>query len=141
MRADARKLGLDVQWVEANHLTPIDAPLTRIASSGVNGLIVADVFLQRNQICAFARDHRLPTFGGVREFAAAGCLMSYAPNVVANWRRGAPYVDRILRGARPADLPVEEPTVLELVVNLGAAKALGLTIPPSLLARADEVIQ
>ena len=125
MRADARKLGLDVQWVEASSLTPIDAALTRIGASGVNGLVVADVFLTRNQICAFARDHRLPAFGGLREFAVAGCLMSYAPNIVANWRRGAPYVDRILRGARPADLPVEEPTLLELVVNLGTARALG----------------
>ena len=141
-RADARKLELDVQWVEASHLAPIRrrADPDRVEPCE-RPHCRRHTFQERNQICAFARDHRLPTFGGVREFAVAGCLMSYAPNIVANWRRGAPYVDRILRGARPADLPVEQPTVLELVVNLGTAKTLGITIPPSLLARADEIIK
>jgi ABC-type uncharacterized transport system substrate-binding protein len=144
MAADARKLGLDARWIEARNPTEIDAALTRIASSGVNGLIIAGAppfFDRAERICGFARDQRLPTFGGQREFPEAGCLMSYSPNIPAIWRRGATYVDRVLRGARPADLPVEEPTKFELVINMKTAKALGLTIPPSLLGRADEVIQ
>jgi putative ABC transport system substrate-binding protein len=137
LAADVRKLGLDVRWIDARNATEIDAALTRIASSDVNGLIISDsapMMVRRERICAFARDHRLPAIGRPRELAEAGCLISYGPNLVANWRRAATYVDRILRGARPAELPVEQPSLLELVVNLGTAKALGLTIPPSLLA-------
>lgn len=144
LAADVRKLGLDVRWIDVRNATEIDAALTRIASSDVNGLIVSDsspLFTRRERICAFARDHRLPAFSRPREFAEAGCLMSYGPNLAANYRRAATYVDRILRGARPADLPVEQPTLLELVVNLGTAKTLGLTLPPSLLGRADEIIK
>jgi putative tryptophan/tyrosine transport system substrate-binding protein len=142
--ADARKLGLDVRWIDVRNPAEIDAALTRLASSGVHGLYVSDtssLFAQRERICAFARDHRLPAIGRALEFAEAGCLVSYGPNLAAMWGREATYVDRILRGARPADLPVEQPTKFELVINLKTAKALGLTIPPSLLQRADQVIE
>jgi putative ABC transport system substrate-binding protein len=85
--------------------------------------------------------HRLPTIFGLPTFAKTGGLMGYGPNRRELWRRAAIFVDKILKGAKPGDLPVEQPTKFELVINLKTAKALGLTIPPSLLLRADEVIQ
>jgi len=93
------------------------------------------------QIAEWALKHRLPAIYDLREGAQAGMLMSYGPNLADLYRRAASYVVRILRGARPADLPVEQPTKFEMVINLKTAKALGLTIPQSLLVRADEVIQ
>jgi putative ABC transport system substrate-binding protein len=90
---------------------------------------------------ALAAKSGLPAIYEVRDFADAGGLLSYGPNVVGNFRRAAGYVDKILKGAQPGDLPMEQPTRFELVVNLRTAKALGLTIPPSILALADEVIE
>jgi putative ABC transport system substrate-binding protein len=90
---------------------------------------------------ALAAKSGLPAIYEVRDFADAGGLLSYGPNVVGNCRRAAGYVDKILKGAQPGDLPMEQPTRFELVVNLRTAKALGLTIPPSILALADEVIE
>jgi putative ABC transport system substrate-binding protein len=95
----------------------------------------------RQLVGDFAMKHRLPTVFGAKEFAEAGGLMSYAPNVPEAFRRAATYVDKILKGAKPADLPVEQPTKFELVINLKTAKALGLTIPQSVLLRADQVIE
>ena len=99
------------------------------------------MILERRRVAELVGKIRLPATYPMREFVDAGGLMSYAPNVADNFRRAAGYVDRILRGARPADLPVEQSSKFELVVNLKAANALGLAIPPSLLPRADEVIQ
>jgi putative ABC transport system substrate-binding protein len=93
------------------------------------------------QIIDLALRYRLLTAGGAREFVEAGGLMSYGPNYVEFFRRAATYVDRILKGTRPADLPVEQPTTFNLVINLKTAKALGLTIPQSVLVRADELMQ
>src|SRR5258706_15401837 len=103
----------------------------------IDGLVVTS----RASINALALNARLPTMHGNRESVAAGGLVSYGPNFPDLWRRSADYIDKILRGAKPADIPVEQPTKFDLVVNLKTAKALGLTVPPPLLARADEVIE
>jgi putative ABC transport system substrate-binding protein len=96
---------------------------------------------QRTRIVELAARSRLPAIYSVKDYAEAGGLMAYGVNLGESFRRAATYVDKILKGARPADLPVEQPTKFDLVINLKTAKALGLTIPPSLLQRADEVIQ
>ena len=95
----------------------------------------------RELVADFAKKHRLPTVFGAREFAQTGGLMSYAPNIAEGFRRAAGYVDRILKGAKPGELPIEQPTKFELVVNLKTARAIGLTLPRSILLRADEVIE
>jgi putative tryptophan/tyrosine transport system substrate-binding protein len=106
-------------------------------------LMLADTIfvLHRARIINFAEKSRLPAMYGTRDFPAAGGLMAYGPNYGDLFRRTATYVDKILKGANPSDLPVEQPTKFELVINLKAAKALGLTIPIPLLGRADEVIE
>jgi putative ABC transport system substrate-binding protein len=95
----------------------------------------------RQRILEFARTHRLPTVCGVRAYAEAGCLMAYAPEIFEMWRRAAVVVDKILKGAKPADVPVEQPAKFELVINLKTAQALGLTFPPAILLQATEVIR
>jgi putative ABC transport system substrate-binding protein len=96
---------------------------------------------QRDRIAAVAAQYRLPTMFGVREFVEAGGLMAYGANLFDMGRRAADYVDKILKGAKPADLPVEQPTKFELVLNLKTAQTLGITLPPTLLLLADEVIR
>jgi putative tryptophan/tyrosine transport system substrate-binding protein len=96
---------------------------------------------QRSRIVRFAVEHRMPAMYEFREFVSAGGLLSYGPNLMEMFRRSATYADRILNGATPSDIPIERPTNFELVINLKTAKALGLTIPQSLLLRTDEVIQ
>jgi putative ABC transport system substrate-binding protein len=98
-------------------------------------------FIHRTRLAGLALTSRLPSMSTQWQWVEAGGLLSYAPSFTDMWRRAATYVDRILRGARPADLPIEQPTKFELAVNLKTAKALGLTIPQPILARADEVIQ
>ena len=116
----------------------------KMTQEGVDGCMVlsSPLMISRRELLAeLALRHRLPSMFGAKDNVLAGGLMSYAPDALDLNRRAATYVDRILKGAKPADLPVEQPSRYELVINLKTAKALGLTIPPTLLARADEVIE
>jgi putative ABC transport system substrate-binding protein len=143
VQAATRPLNLEVATVDIRRADDI-APAFEALKGRAEALYVAPdpvLFSNRNSINVLALAGRLPTLHGVREYVEAGGLMSYGPNWPDQWRRAANYVDKILRGAKPADLPVEQPTKFDLVVNLKTAKALGLTIPPTLLARADEVIE
>ena len=122
----------------------IERAVTAFARSPGGGLIVAasgSAFVHRDLIVTLAARHKLPAIYYERYFAVAGGLISYGPDFVDQYRRAAGYVDRVLKGEKPADLPVQAPTKYELVINLKTAKALGLTVPPALLARADEVIE
>jgi len=143
-REAAQKLGISVV-VPANASTPqeIDAAFSMMASEKVEALIVArDGFLnqQVRQLSALAAQQRLPTIGGLREYTDAGGLISYGPSIAEQFRSAAAYVDKIFKGAKPGELPVEQPRRFELFVNQKAAKALGLAIPHSLLMSADKVI-
>ena len=116
--------------------------MTRARADAVTVLISAVFFRERSRLVDLAANkHRLPAVYPWREFVDAGGLMSYGPNLADLFRRAATYVDKILKGAKPADLPVEQPTKFELVINLKTAKALGLEVPPLLIAQADEVIE
>jgi len=140
----ARSLGIELMRVNAKSPGDLAEAFAKMNQAGIKALFVetdAIFFSQRAQIVDLAAKHKLPTVYGEREFTDAGGLMSYATNLPASFRRAATYVDKILKGAKPGDLPIEEPTRIELVINLKAAKALSLTIPQSLLLRADEVIQ
>ena len=140
----ARSLGIDLMRVNAQSPGELAEAFAKMSQAGVTALLVdndAMFFSQRARIVDLAAMHKLPAVYGEREFADGGGLMAYAANYAAIFRRAATYVDKILKGAKPGDLPIEEPTRVELIINLKAARALGLTIPQSLLLRADEVIQ
>jgi putative ABC transport system substrate-binding protein len=122
----------------------LDEAFASLTQLGIGGLVVpADSFLdnRREQIAALSARYRIPAILTVREFALAGGLMSYGPSLPDSYRRAAVYVGRILKGDKPADLPVMQPEKYDLVINLKTAKALGLTVPDKLLATADEVIE
>lgn len=144
MRLAARSLGMELKLLELRDPNEFDRAFAALAKERVGALfIVADPMMTSHseRLADLAAKSHLPTATTNRLPVEAGCLMSYGPSFSDLWRRAAGYVDKILRGARPADLPVEQPTKFELVINLKTAKALGLTIPQSLLLRADEVIQ
>jgi ABC-type uncharacterized transport system substrate-binding protein len=121
----------------------LESAIAEFARSPNGGLIVTvgGTALNRDLIIALAAKHRLPAVYAFPYFASGGGLMSYGPDTIEQYRRAAGYVDRILKGEKPADLPVQAPTKYELVINLKTAKTLGLTVPPSLMTRADEVIE
>ncbi len=140
----ARALGVRLQFVEARGPADFDRAFSDMTRARAGALTVLGSTMfgsETRRLVDLAAKTRLPAVYPWREFVDAGGLMSYGANIVDNYRRAATYVDKILKGAKPADLPVEQPTKFELVINLKTAKALGLTIPPSLLGRADEVIQ
>jgi putative ABC transport system substrate-binding protein len=115
--------------------------MTRARADALDVVGSNTFFTERRRLVNLAAQNRLPATYPLRDFVDAGGLMSYGPNLVDVFRRAAYYVDRILKGSKPADLPIEQPTKFELVINLKAAKALGLTIPPSFLQRADQIIE
>jgi ABC-type uncharacterized transport system substrate-binding protein len=140
----ARALGVQLQVIEVRSPADIDGAFSDMTGAGAVALTVLGSVMfsnERRRLVDLAAKHRVPAVYPWREFVDAGGLMSYGPNGADMFRRAATYVDKILKGAKPADLPVEQPTKFELIINLTTAKALSLTIPPSLLARADEVIE
>jgi putative ABC transport system substrate-binding protein len=145
LKSAAESLGADVRSLPIRPPVPeIEKAFGTAKNWRADALIVADdslLFSNRTRIIALAARHRLPAVYGYREFPDAGGLLAYGPNRYDMYRRAAAYVDKILKGAKPADLPVEQPMRFELVVNLKTAKALGLTIPQSVLIRPDQVIQ
>jgi putative ABC transport system substrate-binding protein len=143
-QAAAQKLNIKVLPAEARTPQEIERAFSAMARERAGAvIIVIDAFFvqQGRQIADLAAKHRLPSMSGSREYVEAGGLMSYGQNLADNYRRAATYVDKILKGARPGDLPVEQPTTFELFISRKAAKALGITIPQSILVRADKVIE
>jgi putative ABC transport system substrate-binding protein len=140
----APSMGVELSPVDVRDAGEIERAVTAFARGSNGGLILtgnAMGIVHRDLIVSVAARHRLPAIYGSRFYVTAGGLISYGPDQIDQYRRAAGYVDRILKGEKPADLPVQAPTKYELVINLKTAKALGLTIPQSLLARANEVIE
>jgi putative ABC transport system substrate-binding protein len=140
----ARSLNVRLHVMEARVSGEFAGGFSAATKESAHALIVLSdpmFFGERTRIAELATKHRLPAIFAQREHAEAGGLMAFGANLRENFRRAAVYVDKILKGAKPGDLPIEQPTKFELVVNLKTAKALRLTIPPSLLARADQVIE
>jgi putative ABC transport system substrate-binding protein len=140
----SRKLNVSLEVADLRRLEDIDSAFATMISKRVEALVVVGgplTYLLRRDIADAALKHRLPAIINTKQFAQEGLLMSYGPNLEEEWRRAAVYVEKILNGAVPADLPVEQPTSFELVINLKTAKALGVSIPAELLATANEVIE
>jgi putative tryptophan/tyrosine transport system substrate-binding protein len=140
----AHQLGMDPVEVEVAAANDIENALERLMRERVGAVAAlqgAEVFVVRERIAEFGLKHRMPTITGEVEFARLGGLVQYGPNTTENWRQAADYVDKIMKGSKPADLPVGQPTKFDLVINLKTAKALGLSVPAALLTRADELIE
>jgi putative ABC transport system substrate-binding protein len=144
VREATQSKGLQLHTVKVSTESEIDAAFASLVELHAGGLLVGgDPFFdtRRGQLVALASRHAIPAIYSEREFAAAGGLISYGTSRTAVYRQAGIYLGRVLKGAKPADLPVQQPTTFELVVNLNTAKTLGLTVPTSILARADEVIE
>ena len=140
----ARTLGVQLQFVQVQSPEELDRSFSTMTREHPDALVTLPstmLFSERRRLVALAAKYRLPSMFNSSEFVEHGGLMAYGASLADLNRRAAPYVDRILKGARPGDLPIEQPTKFELAINLKTARALGLTIPQSLLLRADEVIQ
>jgi putative ABC transport system substrate-binding protein len=140
----ASSLGVEVIPINTRSASEIERGLAAFASSGNGGMVVTattTTFFHRKLIATLSTRHKLPAVYSTRDFVTMGGLISYGADFIDQYRRAAQYVDRILRGEKPADLPVQAPTKYELLINLKTAKGLGITVPPTLLARADEVIE
>jgi putative ABC transport system substrate-binding protein len=144
MQAAATTLGIQLQWFDVSGPDQLNQTFAALASKPVDALLInasGTLLPHRNKLSELAIKERLPMIASIREFAEAGTLLTYGVNLSEFVGRSAVYVDKILKGAQPADLAVEQPTKYELVINLHTAKALGITISPAVLARADEVIE
>lgn len=143
--AAATSFRLELQSIEVSSEADLDRAYSTLRRRHPQALVLPGgnplTFSKRAEITRFAQKNRLPSMFAAREYVDAGGLMSYGPSISDMYRRAATYVDRILKGAKPADLPVERPTTFELVINLNTAKGIGLTIPPALVERADQVIR
>jgi putative tryptophan/tyrosine transport system substrate-binding protein len=143
VEAAAKALGIDVQHVQIQAPADVDGALLAISKRRESLVVLEDAMINvcSTQIAEVAARHRLPTMFGLTTFAEAGGLMAYGPNRPELWRRAATFVDKILRGAKPGELPVEQPVRFDLVINVRTAQGLRLTIPPSVLVRADQLIE
>jgi len=144
MESAAPVLRVRLQSLPVRNLSEIETSFQATVQARAEALMTMDdsfILFNRERIVERAMEQRIPIVGEFRPFTEAGALLSYAPSPAALWARAATYVDKIFKGAKPADLPVEQPTKFELVINLKTAKALGLDVPPMVLARADEVIE
>ncbi|HVI67732.1 MAG TPA: ABC transporter substrate-binding protein [Bradyrhizobium sp.] len=143
-KAAAQSLGVEIHVAEVQGPDRFESAFAAIKAARAGALIVLPdgmLYSQHPRIVTFSAASHLPALFGQKEVVEAGGLIAYGPNIPASFRRSAAYVDKILQGAKPADLPVEQPTIFELVVNLETARAIGLTVPASILLRADEVIE
>jgi putative ABC transport system substrate-binding protein len=137
-------LGVEVQSLELRVSGDVETAFAAAAQSSAEAVMTTEDAIQisqRGRVVELAAKRGIPVASEFGEFARTGALMSYGPDILDSFKNAAGYVDKILKGAKPADLPVEQPTKFELVINLKASKALGLTVPQALLARADEVIE
>ncbi len=144
IQAAGAMLSIAVRPVSARSPEELESGFAEIAAEGMQAVIMVGSFVYTNnvgRIAELALQYRLPTIGGLSQYSAAGVFVSYGPRLTDNFRRAAYYVDRILKGTRPEDLPVEQPTVFDFVVNLKTARALGITVPPILLIQATELIE
>jgi putative ABC transport system substrate-binding protein len=144
MEAAAKALGVKLQSLEVRSLDDFESAFARAKRDGAQALITTPnplISTQQRQVLDFAAKNRLPAMYTTSEFVEAGGLMSYASNIADSWRRAADFVDKILKGTKPAEIPVEQPMKFEFIINLIAAKQIGVTIPPNVLVRADKVIR